>query len=111
MPRHRNTKKPWDALRDAETAKLVRPSRMDALVVPGSVALANSTLTFTQGKSPKLARVPEDLLERFLALRSDQAVLAFGRKFGRLMLDATKAPDLNDRVAYAGLDSYRPWED
>ena len=89
----------WDALADPETGRLDRAMMHDVLIKPRRVDLRGAALVFESpvgeesrrkffrkdgpGDVPTV-RVKRDLLERFLGLGTDQAVLRFARTYGSL---------------------------
>jgi hypothetical protein len=91
MPRSIRPFAPADVLRDARTGRLTRPARIDALAVPKSVGLRGDHMRFKWSwQELDLVPVPSDLLEQFLALHSVEDVLAFARRFGPLLIDASQ---------------------
>src|SRR5262249_1754855 len=70
-------------LRDESTGRLRDRMPMDTLLVGGPVHAKSGHLVFA-GKELKLVRVPGRLLESFLALAGDEAIVRFAQRFGPL---------------------------
>jgi hypothetical protein len=83
----------WDALRDPDTARLVRPISAGTLVRADRVQLSRGILTFEVSSSPRSVRVPEMMLEQFLGLDSDEAIVGFALKYGPLLIDPLSVRD------------------
>jgi predicted RNA-binding Zn-ribbon protein involved in translation (DUF1610 family) len=75
-----------DSLRHPETGQLVRPVQGDAVAVPTTVTLREGALHFTWPRPDATVTtpIPTNLLERFLALRTDAEILRFAQRYGRL---------------------------
>jgi hypothetical protein len=86
MPTFRHA--PWDALRDADTLRLVRPMAISTLGRPRRVDLLNGVLGFTEAERPVRFQPPDTLLEQFLKIESSDAVLAFARRYGPLVISS-----------------------
>src|SRR5690349_8031240 len=99
MPPRRADIDEWVSLADADSARLVRPIQSDVLIRAASVSLRDDVLVFetpnlgqslrrsvwmTGAVNVPSARIPTDLLERFLRLASAEAVLPFARRYGPL---------------------------
>ncbi len=93
-----------DSLRDPNTGRLAKPLRTDAMPIPSGVQLRGATLAFSW-KAANHATAPGDILERFLGLESDTAILAFARRFGPLRIDPTDAKRYVLKLCDEGLDS------
>ena len=93
------TNRDWDALADAETGRLDRVMMQDVLVRPPGVERKGAALIFetplpwdflaTVMSKRGVVEVPtvpvrRDLLEKFLGLSTDQAVLRFARLYGSI---------------------------
>ena len=80
----------WNALADADSARLGRPAAPDSLRVPDQVTLSRGVFSF-DSTSEHFTKTKPDLLERFVSVESDAGMLSFARRFGPLALFAQKA--------------------
>ena len=74
----------WAGLTDPETGQLRSSMPSDALWVAGRVEINGGNLCFDWRAPISHRRPPPTLLERFLRLRSDDAILSFAERFGPL---------------------------
>ena len=87
MPQSKRRSIPaWSDLVDAETGRLLSPVPLDALIFAEHVRLDGGVLYFDWKAGFNYVRPPSALLERFIGLRTDSAILTFARHFGPLGL-------------------------
>jgi hypothetical protein len=93
------THREWEALADFDSARLVKPIESDVVIRATNVDLREDVLVFetpaigrdarrsviqTGSLNVPTARVPSDLLERFLSLGTHESILRFARRYGPL---------------------------
>jgi hypothetical protein len=74
----------WSALTDPDTGQLRSFAPSDELWAPRSVVIDGDCLCFDWQAGSNHRRPPRRLLERFLGIRSDEAILSFAERFGPL---------------------------
>jgi hypothetical protein len=108
-----------NALADPETGQFRPSAPSDRLAAPTRVALEGEVLCFDWGEGEGLATFDDDtcpgatirfitppttLLERFLRLRTDEAIVTFARQFGPL---APRGLSMQDMEAASGRSEHR----
>jgi hypothetical protein len=95
----------WDALADAQTGRLTRPTALDRLDRPAAVELLNRDLAFVWEGIVRRYQVPPNLLDRFLGATTDGEILRFAQRWGQLRV-VESADDWGQKAWTIDLDRF-----